>query len=346
MENQDQRFWPFERRTSVILALILLFIFLVFLRITAGWPSKDSEKFVLIGILILSFLPVLLALADVIIARGGSFEIRGIKIDLSKVEQIGISSFTIPENIASPGAPVTDSDTKEILKELKLAAKNDIVIINLEEGNAWWETRLLILLSGAERLGKPSIVVFVSTNAGKQNQFVGWAYASMLLQCLMEEDKLYNRCVLITRAAANQWNLVEPLYPNPPDIIPNSPPAYPWMAGLVSTSHSWMAYPSDGLPNVLFAEQLLANELGKRIESQPGGQRKIDLYRLDELFRTVLNRTTIDQRWPEGEQMDTFFNNDDLYFAITYYYKYIGMVSKLTVINELLKNMVMKKENV
>ncbi|MDP4131854.1 MAG: hypothetical protein Q8939_16955, partial [Bacteroidota bacterium] len=208
MEDQDQRFWPFDRKTSVIVSLILLFIFIFFLKITAGWPSEHSEKFVLIGILILSFLPVLLAVADIIIARGGSLEIKGIKIDFSRVEQLGISSFTIPENIASPGTPVTDSSTKEILEELRQAAKNDIVIINLEEGNAWWETRLLILLSGAERIGKPSIVVFVSTNAGKPNQFAGWAYASMLLARLMEEDKLYNRCVLISRAAANQWNLV------------------------------------------------------------------------------------------------------------------------------------------
>lgn len=154
---------------------------LAILRATKAWPSEKIDSTVLIGVLLLGFLPVLLALVDVFIERGGVIEYGGVKIDFSKVPQMGVSGFTVPVNIGVRGEPVTDSSTTQILDSLRQAATCDAVIIDLEEGQAWWETRLLVLLAGAERLKKPEKFVFAGTDAGKAECFQGWAHASDLL---------------------------------------------------------------------------------------------------------------------------------------------------------------------
>ena len=337
MNPNENKFWPYRPRKSITLSIFLLIIFTFLLRSTFGWPSKDSEKTVLIFVLVLSLLPLILALIDMIIEKGIPIEVYGIKIDFSKVEQMGLSDFKVPYNIAVPGEPVNDSGTMEILKELRQAVKNDISIIDLEEGRSWWETRLLILVAGAERLGRPKKIVFTAGDDGKQRQFQGWARPDALLHCLVQVDPLYQRCLSVSRAAANQWKLVEPLYI--PDATTNSliPVNYDWMINKVSTSHSWMAFQNDGLPNELFAEQILANELGTHIEQLPGGKRNIDLTKLNDLFRSVLQKDIIDQNWPIVKQQESFFNSDSNYIAITRKNTYLAIDFKNSCVQRAVK---------
>ena len=75
MNESDRKFWPFKPRASVLSTLVLLVGLLLIvgmLRVTTGWPSDKSENAVLIGVLLLSLLPLLLTLLDVIIERGGA----------------------------------------------------------------------------------------------------------------------------------------------------------------------------------------------------------------------------------------------------------------------------------
>src|SRR5262245_59299532 len=171
MSDSDRKFWPYKPRVSAVSSLVILIGLLLIigiLRAKAQWPSEKSENLVLIGVLLFSLLPLLLALVDIIIERGGVIEYSGVKIDFSVVRQIGMPGVTIPVNIGVRGAPFTDSGTSQILDALKQAMSAGIVIIDLEEGQAWWETRLLVLLAGAARLGKPEKIVFVGTDARKE----------------------------------------------------------------------------------------------------------------------------------------------------------------------------------
>ena len=84
MNETDRRFWPFKPRTSIawtILMLIGLLLIVVILRTTISWPSEKSETAVLVGVLLLSLLPILFSLIDVIIERGAVIEYGGVKID-------------------------------------------------------------------------------------------------------------------------------------------------------------------------------------------------------------------------------------------------------------------------
>lgn len=346
MTESDNKFWPYRPKVSIIIAIILAIVLLIIigvLRATVAWPADASTNTVLIGILLLSLLPVLLAILDVIIGKGGSIGYKDFKIDFGKVQQSASTGFTIPANIGVPGLPVTDSATSNILQTLRQATSTAIVVVDLEDGHAWWETRLLVLISGAERLKKPDKVVFVATEGGKQQIFQGWAEPEDLLQQLLKEDEKYQRCFYAARAAAKQWELYGALELTPPNTFYQMPPLPVWVQSRIATNHSWMAFSMEnGLPNELLAEQYLQNELGNEIEQRPEGAKHISIERLNAVFKPVLIKQAIDLTWPNEKQTDTFFANESEFIAIKENGKYSALISRLSLVNEALKGILKK----
>lgn len=341
MNNTDRKFWPFRPRTSIawsIAMLVGLLFALTILKKYGVWQiSEKSDTAVLIGLVLISLLPVLLAVLDIIIARGGAIEYGGVRIDFSQVPQMGMSGFTVPTNIGVAGQPVNDSSTTEILDALREATACEIVVVDLEEGQAWWETRLLVLLAGAVRLKKPEKVVFVGMDGGIDKCFQGWSHPYELLSHLLQAHPQYPMSYHKAMAAVRQWEMVEP------SGAGTVPPQPGWMQAGLATQHPWMAYDAGtGLPNALFAEQLLASDLGVEVESQEQPKR-ISLVRLEELFRPVLHKESVDEIWPAERQLSEFLNSDSDYLAVTQNSKYSTMVSRLTVLNSIVRTLVEKK---
>lgn len=341
MKNLDNKFWPYKPKLSIILAIVLSVVLLILigvLRSTSQWPPIAYTNTVLMVVLGLSLLPVLLAILDVIIDRGGSIGYGDFKINFGAVQNMG-PGFRIPPNIGLAGQSVTDSGTQNILVHLERATSCGIVIVDLEDGHAWWETRLLVLVSGAERLGRPDKIVFVATEGGKNQCFQGWAPPAELFHQLINENTQYKRSVFASRAAANQWQLMGPLQPTlPPNTFYQVPPPPPWMQGALAINHAWMAFSTDtGLPNELHAEQLLQHDLGENIEKNEGSKH-VSTTRLNELFGAVLIKSTIDTRWPNDKQMTEFFSSDAPYIIITEDGRYKAIVSRQLLFNEALKN--------
>jgi hypothetical protein len=329
--------------------MIGLTVMVACLKMATGWPSEKSENVVLLALFVWSLLPVLLALLDIIIERGGVVEYKGIKFDFSKVERISSSGFAVPANIGVRGHPVSDSGTTQILDALAQATSSEIVVIDLEDGQAWWETRLLVLLAGAVRLKNPAIFVFVGTEAGRRNNFQGWGHSSDLLRLLLSAHPEYLRSFVSANAIALQWQLVPPSQPVFPPTAPPSPPTLPaplpWMQGGMAAQYQWMAFDSQtGLPNELFPEQLLAAELGAKIELKEG-PRQISLGRLDELFRSVLIKRKVDHNWAQNRQIEQFFTTDDPHVAITQDGTYMTLASRVAVVNEALKRVLEEKSS-
>jgi hypothetical protein len=114
-------------------ALVVLLLATAALRTLAKWPSEKSETVVLIGVLLLSLLPIALALLDVIVDRGGSIKYGSVEIDFSRSKEKGIAGITVLSNIGVPGLPVSDSATTQILDTLRQATASEIVVVDLPE---------------------------------------------------------------------------------------------------------------------------------------------------------------------------------------------------------------------
>lgn len=345
MSEHDRRFWPFKPYTSIIATIALLIglvIIFVVLRITIKWPSQEHETKVLIGMLLFSLLPIVLALVDVFIERGGVFEYRGIKIDFSKIQKWGGSEITVSDNIGLPNQPLNSSSMPDILDALEKSMTCDVLIIDLKEGQAWWETRLLVLLAGAVRLKKPEKVVFVGKDGGIDKCFQGWSHPHELLPFILKAHPQYLRSFHAAQAAARKRELVEPVNPiNPTN--PWSAPIIPdWMNTGLVVVHNVNSFDKDGLPKEMLAERLLAYDLGAEVENKEGSKR-INLVRLEELFRPVLFKERIDESWKPERQIEKFFESKFDYLAVTQDRRYLKLVSRLTVLNAVVRTLVEKK---
>jgi hypothetical protein len=104
-----------------------------------------------------------------------------------------------------------------------------------------------------------------------------------------------------------------------------------------------MVLDNSGLLNPFLPEQLLASELGGKIEMMPEGPRTLSLVRLEELFRPVLLKDRIEQSWPNDRQIRAFFDSDEQYFAITQRGQYSILVARLTVLSQMLKPLIQEK---
>lgn len=322
-----------------MLAILIFLALLIALGVAhsiSDWPPDTWLNAVFIVIIVISFLPVLLAILDVIIDRGGTIGYGDFKMDFSKAAKSGSTGFTIPTNIGVSGRAVMDSDTVSIMESLKQATSSSISVIDLEGGSAWWETRLFVLLSGAQRLGRPDKLVFVGTRAGLPQQFAGWGSATDLFRCFLISRPRFQRPYYVARAAAHQWDLVEPLYPAP-QAAAASPQALPWMRA-AAMNGTWQAFDYDkGLPNELFQEQLLQNELGREIESKEGGT-TISLTRLNELFESVLVKDAVDTSQTPDKQITSFLSSDAPFIALTQGGRYSALVSRQALYNEALRS--------
>src|SRR5262249_38299943 len=147
------------------------------------------------------------------------------------------------------GLPMRDSGTREILATLREASRHAVAVVDLEDGQAWWETRLLVLSAGSVRRGHPSVVVFVATEEGVERRFQGWALATDVERGLLAaRDDLrlaYERAAV----AARRWDLALP------PTVPNGDPGLPWPTPDVAKK--WVVFPrsDSGLRNELAAEQ-------------------------------------------------------------------------------------------
>lgn len=342
MEKENNKFWSYNTAKSVIASAIIFaglpFFFLV-LHFWLGWPHTDSVTVILIGIFILGILPILLALLDIIVERGGKVELKYFAIDLSKFTQNISPGITIPANIGIRGTAVYDSDTVKILDALKESKKSDVIVIDIEDGKAWWETRLLVLLSGAVRVGTPDKIVFRGTILGQEQTYIGWGYASELFEKLLPKNSKYEKAYFASKAAAKQWELIEPLDPS---LLSNI--ILPFQFGLVAGSKQNLVFdPQTGLPNEYVQEQILQSLLGLTVETfeQASGTLNITHGKLIDLFNDVLKKDQLDETWTKEEQVRVFFQNDLPYFTLTNNGKYLRMVSRLSIINEMFKNVVL-----
>lgn len=243
--------------------VIALFGLAVVVRDTSSWPTAGTDSILLVGILIVGLIPILLLLLDTVIRRGGSLSFQGVRIDLSAAAP-SRPTLTIDTNIGASGQPVNDSSSSQILDALAEAAESEVVVVDLEDGRAWWETRLLVLVAGAVRKGRPHAIVFVGTQGGKKGVYLGWSEPKALLDELLlgsptpRRDtyvKLYGEAV----DAEKQW--AQQVALTPPGGQPVPPPGLttpPWSYGFIA----W----KDGKLNPFAFEQFFAAALGSAVE--------------------------------------------------------------------------------
>jgi hypothetical protein len=337
--------WPFPHGWALVAVPVILAGLVVGIVLSSrllSWPAPASEGIVLTGALILSVVPLALSVLDVVLERGGTLELAGIKLNIAQVAVSSLAAVRMPTNIGgTPGQPITDSDTSSILDSLRQASSSDVIIIDLGSGGEWWETRLLVLLAGAVRLRHPEIVVFVATDGGVARAFQGWARPDDLFPLLIAADPRYARSYWTAIVAASQWALDPPPPLAPPPTLPPDAPPVPFQG--LANDHSWIRYlkgtATAAQRNDLAAEQALAFDLGTTLEmpTRPAG---ITIDRLTMLFHQVLRKFSIDETDPGDKQLEEFLGSTEPYVATTRGREYQRLVSRSTGLNAIVRSII------
>jgi hypothetical protein len=333
--------WPFGPRAAIaavpLIATILLIVFGLS-RLLADWPASRSDNLVLTGVVLLSLVPLLLLVIDLVASRGGAIEVRGVVLNFADQLQTH-SELTIAANIGMPGAPVPDSGSEQILDTLRAAVANEIAVVDLEDGSAWWETRLVTLCAGAARLERPRVIVFVATEEGRQGRFQGWGEPEALLRTLLRVDRRYRESYDAAGAAAAQWALVQAYtYGQPVPVVGLPQPQPPAVS--LAVRHPYFAFSNQGTRNELAQEQFLAADLGEKAEPPEHG---IDVVRLRQLFAPVLQCEHLENDWSSERRISAALATDAPYMAVTDSGRYLGLLSRTAVHNSVLQALVARE---
>jgi hypothetical protein len=271
---------------------------------------------------------------------GAVIQYKDLKIDFSPLNHFAAPGIVIPANIGVRGNALYDSDTVKILDSLRQAKSSEVIVINIEDGNAWWDTRLLVLLSGAARTGNPEKIVFVRNEPAQEQIYIGWSQPAKLLDALLNTKPDYKKIYFRSAAAAKQWELVE--FPDIP--LPNPVPT-PFTFGSIAAGKPYLVYdPQSGIPNDFLQEQFLQSQLGMLVEvnEQAKGTLNITYGKLLDMFKDMLRNDQIDESWAREEQLRIFFNDDRSQFVLTKCNRYLRIVPRLSILNEMLKSIFQK----
>jgi len=315
------RIWPFGVIPALATAgvvLVVLLAIVVVLGVVAHWPDQRWQGWLMLGVVLLALAPLLLLILDRVASTGGSLEFRGIKIAFA-AEAAG-SVVTLPPNMGIPaGVSVADSGGFQLEAAMREATRNDVLVVDLEEGAAWWETRLFALCSGARRRGQVRAVVFVATDHTVARTFQGWASPGRLLQAMLDASPELRHAADNAAVTARRWNL---------KYAPGSPaPAAGALPSDVAIPPG--SSPFNGTDRKAFADEEALLTAFAPLEQQP---RVVTLARLGDMFGPILHDVTIDERDTDDVWMATALSLDDDYLAVTRGQVYVGLLSRAAVL--------------
>ena len=178
----SQRFWPFERRYAWWASAVLLpasIAVVAGLQAAGDLPGHQIAGWILLGAVVIGLLPViLLVLGGVSTVKAAGVEVTfaAVQRAVRAADEATVRS-TLSDNLGAPPGTVPDTAGDTIIQALRAAVTNDVVVVGLGDGHEWWDTRLLLLIAGATRLGHPRAIVFTATRGGKPGQYLGWGDA-------------------------------------------------------------------------------------------------------------------------------------------------------------------------
>jgi hypothetical protein len=294
MPDNSNKLWPFSRGLAIAaIPIILLLSVLIIIGIYEffGWPEQEIHRWVILLVAVISFIPLILVLLDFFASSRAVLEVRGVKIDFSKID-IDNPKFKrypigIPDNIGVKGPIISDTAPMDILSALNETIQSELAVINLGRGDSWWVTRLLTLAAGATRVDGPEAFVFIGDRENTPNHFLGWAKPGDVLEAILRDKEQYKIRYQKSLRIAKQFELFKD-----PDLLPNGL----ILPGEVTRYSNDTRYSQSG-ENV--AEQILMDQLALTygydntgsLEDPPD---RLTLGRLMELFGHCLYRQSID----------------------------------------------------
>ena len=177
-----------------VFAFIVVMIGFGVLSAVIRWPSERDGWPLAVGIAaIVAFLPLMARGFTFLQQSRASFEGPfGIKLNFSAAAAVAtIGSAKLPDNLVEPGVVIHESSSKELNEAAVRATEQGVAVVNLEDGRAWYLTRLFALAATADFLHAPKSLVLVGQRGGRPMQVLGWIRPRDFVNAVTRSDPRY-----------------------------------------------------------------------------------------------------------------------------------------------------------
>lgn len=315
-------FWPYSRRAAFVASLVLVPVLLLLVVVASeqGYGGLGGSAWPLFVAVIVGLIPVL----ALVLGGVDSVQAAGVKVAFAAVQEVVAKTSDVStrallaQNLGQPPGQVGDSGSDTVIQTLSSVTGNTVVVVDLQEGDAWWSTRLLLLASGAARLNNPKAIVFVRAEPNRPQAFLGWAEPTEVLRrLLLAEPELQaphwraDRNTLI-------WRLSTP-------TDPGAARQPPWPGAAV---------PHVDHPDQFVPERLLRDEL--RTLEQSGRDLRVTIGRLQDYLGSVLHTDAIDRGDHDENWLNRLVESRAGYIAITSDGQFVNLAPREAALNALL----------
>jgi len=342
-------FWPWGRRSGIVLAGLLLVILvggLIVLHFAADWPDARWEPAFLLAAVLLSLVPIGLLVLEAVAESQGSVSFRGVSVNFGAVAKAAAAvpaTISVPRNVADEGVDVGDSGHSEVLSVLRNASRAEVVVVDLEDGHAWWDSRLLLLCAGAELQGSPAAVVFVATVDGVHRRFIGWARPGDVVQSILKADSELRFAHAVACTSMRRAELTFPSR-SAPGTYPAITPALdtqPKPTPVVTDHELFDRHAETMLPQP--PAVAMTRALGRTMHPIEEGERvgHVSVVRLLALLAPALRMARIEESASDDEWTGAVLNLEADFLAVTMGGVYQGLAPRSHLVRELLKTILM-----
>jgi hypothetical protein len=157
---------------------ILAMLAFAFLSSVAGWPNATSGWPVAVGVaLILALLRSIGPLIDLLRQSGAKLETPFLKLDLAGAAQVSVipgQPWVLSDDLIRRSPSIPDSSLGELERSVQNFASQPEIVLDLEDGGAWYTTRIFAVATTAAVIGSPQAIVLIGQRSTVPRQFGGW----------------------------------------------------------------------------------------------------------------------------------------------------------------------------
>lgn len=153
------------------------------------WPDAAGWPFAITIALVLAMLPIIVRTLNFLQQNRASLEAPfGIKLNFANAALVGEAAASrLPDNLVQAGVMIPESGRSALEQVAAQAAAQPTVIIDLEDGGAWYITRIFAVAATAMLMGTPRAIVLVGQVEGRPRQVGGWIRPQEIVAAMQRE---------------------------------------------------------------------------------------------------------------------------------------------------------------
>jgi hypothetical protein len=190
---------PFSIDWREVLAAIAIFVvaMLTFALLSgaAGWPNATSGWPLAVGVaLALALLRATGPALDYLQQVGAKVETPFLKLDFAGVARVAGAPgqpWVLSDDLIRKSPSIPDSALPELERSVENFVNQAEIVVDLEDGGAWYTTRIFAVAATAMEIGSPQSIILIGQRNGIPRQFGGWVKPADIVTAFSRRDERF-----------------------------------------------------------------------------------------------------------------------------------------------------------